>query len=443
MSKITTSSVRTWATLIMVLLLVTSLVAWFVQRDRLPPTIRIATGSEFGLYHKVGTTITDSLETRLGRKVDLLETAGSAQNFGRLIDHEAELAIVQGGSVPLEDVSVVTPLFREFVFVIVRKQSEIQNVWQLEGKRVSLGAIGSGNRDAALKVLRHFGIDESALEADNDLPFTALAEDNSIDAAIVTAGIEHPSLKRLLSTNEYDIVPIRSAMAMEMVHPFVRNVEVPRGLFAEHPAVPMESIPTIATTAYLVCRNDAPGELVDAVLGTIHEESLRLKVPTLIARGEATKWTATRMHPNAQRYFNPEDNIGVIVGVMESLVATKELLFAVGAGIYLLWIRWRQLKEREQQVVIDRQKEQLDRLLTRTLDIEKSQMRSDDYEQSLGYLDSVTKIKLQALQELTEEELRGNQAFSILLDQCANLISKIQFKIRLCRSNEQPEEQRS
>ena len=70
-------------------------------------------------------------------------------------------------------------------------------------------------------------------------------------------------------------------------------------------------------------------------------------------------------------------------------------------------------------------------------------MRSDDYEQLLGYLDSVTKIKLQALQELTEEELRGNQAFSILLDQCANLISKIQFKIRLCRSNEQPEEQRS
>jgi TRAP transporter TAXI family solute receptor len=443
MSKITTSSVRTWATLIVTLLLVASLVAWFVRRDRLPPTIRIATGAESGLYHKVGTTIAASLQIRLGRKVDVLETAGSARNFRRLNDNEADLAIVQGGSVPLEDVSVVTPLFREFVFVIVRKQSDIQSVWQLEGKRVSLGEIGSGNRDAALKVLRHFGIDESGLAGDNDLPFTAIADDRAIDAAIVTAGIEHPSLKRLMSTGEYDIVPIRSAMAMEMVHPFVRNVEVPRGLFAEHPAVPIESIPTIATTAYLVCQNDAPGELVDAVLGTIHEESLRLKVPTLIARGEATKWTATRMHPTAQRYFNPEDNIGVIVGVMESLVATKELLFAIGAGIYLLWIRWRQLKEKEQQVAIDRQKEHLDRLLTRTLDIEKSQMRSENYEQLQGYLDSVTEIKLQALQELTEEELRGNQSFSILLDQCANLISKIQFKIHLCRSNEHPEKQRS
>ncbi len=360
-----------------------------------------------------------------------------------MINRDAELAIVQGGAVPLEDVSVVTPLFREFVFVIVRQGSGIQSVWQLEGKRVSLGAIGSGSRDAALKVLDHFGIDESDLEGENEMPFTELADNDAIDAAIVTAGIEHPSLKELLSTNQYDIVPIRSAMAMEMVHPFLRNVEIPRGLFAEHPPVPADPIPTIATTAYLVCQNDAPAQLVDAVLGTIHEESLRLKVPTLIARGEATDSTATRMHPSAQRYFNPEDNLGVVVSVMESLVATKELLFAIGAGIYLLWIRWRQLKEKEQQVIIDRQKEHLDYLLTQTLEIEKSQMRSDDHEQLVGYLDSVTKIKLQALQELTEEELRGNQSFSILLDQCANLISKIQFKIHMCRSHEHPEAHRS
>ena len=119
---------------------------------------------------------------------------------------------------------------------------------------------------------------------------------------------------------------------MELVHPFVRNVEVPRGLFAEHPAVPVEPIPTIATTAYLVCLNDAPDDLVAATLATIHEESLRLKVPSLIARQEAPQWTATRMHPTAQRYFNPEDNIGAVVSVMESLVATKELLFAIGSA---------------------------------------------------------------------------------------------------------------
>lgn len=429
MSRITTGRVRTWVTLGMTLVLITSLIAWVLQRETVPRQVRIATGVGQGLYHKVGSTIKESLETRIQSVVDVEETDGSEENFQLLLSGAADLAIVQGGSVPIEKVSVVTPLFREFVFVIVRKGTDIQSVWELAGRKVCLGRSGSGNRDAALKVLQHFGIDAGDLKGENDLPFTSLSGDESMEAAIVTAGIEHPSLRELLSTNQFDIVPIRSAMAMELVHPFVRNVEIPRGLFAEHPAVPSEPIPTIATTAYLVCRNDAPGDLVQAALGTIHEESLRLKVPTLIARQEAPQWTATRMHPTAQRYFNPEDNIGAMVSVMESLVATKELLFALGAGIYLLWIRWRRLKEKELEAIIHRQKERLDRFLMETLRIEKEQSQTNDIEKLHGYLESVTRIKLQALQELTEEELRGNQEFSIFLDQCSHLIGRMQLKI--------------
>ena len=216
---------------------------------------------------------------------------------------------------------------------------------------------------------------------------------------------------------------------MELVHPFLRNVEIPRGLFAEHPAVPSKPIPTIATTAYLVCRNDAPDDLVEAALASIHEESLRLRVPTLIARQEAPQWTSTRMHPVAKRYFNPADHIGTMANVMESLAATKELMFALGAGVYLIWMRWRRLKEKELQVTLDHQKEHLDRFLERTLKIERAQMETDDVDQLRGYLEDVTEIKLQALQELTEEELRGNQVFSIFLDQCSSLMAKIQLKI--------------
>ncbi len=435
MSRITTGRVRRWVTLGMTLLLVASLVAWFLQRQTIPRRIQIATGTRQGLYHKVGSTIQESLAKRVRSSVDVKETDGSHENFQMLMSGEAELAILQGGSVPIEKASVITPLFREYVFVIARKGTDIQSVWELGGRRVCLGPSGSGNRDTSIKVLRHFGIDETHLIGKSDLPFTALASDESIEAAIVTAGIEHPALQDLLSTNQFDIVPIHSAMAMELVHPFIRNVEIPRGLFAEHPAVPSEPIPTIATTAYLVCQNDAPSDLVQAALATIHEESLRLRVPTLIARQEATQWTATRMHPTAQRYFNPADNIGAIASVMESLAATKELLFAFGAGIYLLSMRYRRLKEKEQQVVINRQKEHLDRLLTKTLDIEKTQLDSCEPEQLLEHLARVKQIKLQALLEFTEEELRGDQSFTILVDQCSSLTSEIQLKLLLSQSN--------
>ena len=428
MSRITTGSVRQWVTLGMSLVLVVSLLAWLWQRETVPHQIRIATGAPSGLYHKVGSTIRDSLEKRISSSVEVLGTEGSEQNFRKLVEGEADLAIIQGGSVPIEEVSVITPLFREFVFVIARKGTDIQSVWDLKGSSVSLGQEGSGNRDAALKVLRHFGLTENDLHGDNNLPFTAMGNDLSIEAAIVTAGIEHPSLQDLMLTHEFEIIPIRSAVAIELVDPFVRNVTIPRGLFAEHPAVPPEPIPTIATTAYLVCRNDASSDLVQSSLASIHEESMRLDVPTLIPRKQAIESTVTRMHPTAQRYFNPEDNIGEMVNVMESLVATKELLFAIGAGIYLLWVRWRRLKEKELQEIIHRQKEHLDDFLMETLRIEKEQMQTDDPEKLQGYLDSVTKIKLQALKELTEEDLRGNQEFSIFLDQCSYLIGRIQMK---------------
>ena len=52
-----------------------------------------------------------------------------------------------------------------------------------------------------------------------------------------------------------------------------------------------------------------------------------------------------------------------------------------------------------------------------------------DVDELQEYLDKVTAIKLEALQELTEAEMRRDLAFSIFLDQCASLINKIQLKI--------------
>jgi len=131
----------------------------------------------------------------------------------------------------------------------------------------------------------------------------------------------------------------------------------------------------------------------------------------------------------AQRYLNPSDNIGYMANVMESLAATKELLFALGAGIYLMWLRYQTLKKREAQEAIGRRKEHLDRLLGKTLRIEMNQMQTTDVDELRNLLKSVTCIKLKALQEFTDEELRGDQEFSIFLMQCANLINKIQLKL--------------
>jgi hypothetical protein len=174
--------------------------------------------------------------------------------------------------------------------------------------------------------------------------------------------------------------------------------------------------------------------VIIAALEAIHEESLRLTIPSLISRADAMQYVPTKLYLVAYRYFNPTDDIGHLAAVMESLAATKELMFALGAGLYLLWLRWRQLREREANEAIRRHKDRLDRFLNQTLQIEQAQTKTDDARQLREYLDQVTQIKLRALRELTEEELRGDQAFAIFLAQCANLISKMQFKILISKA---------
>ncbi len=412
----------------MLIIFVTSLTAWFFGRDRLPRTIRIATGDQGGLYHKFGNDLPPFLGTKTGRPVFVTSTPGSQENYTRLLKKRAELGIVQAGSVPVENLAIVTPLFPEFLFVIVRRSENISSIRDLAGRNIALGPPGSGTRQSALHVLEHFDITSKDLGS-NEHYFMDLLEDPSLDGAIVTTGIENPDLSQLMASNLFDFLPILNAAAIELEHPFLRQVEMPRGLYGEREPLPAQAIPTIATTAYLVCRYDASDRLVRAAMEAIHEDSLRLKVPTLISRDTATTWISTRLHPVAQDYFNPADNMGWIKNLMESINATKELLVALGTGFYLLWLRWRRLKEQEAEELLGQQKDRLNWFLQETLRIEKLQIGTTDIKKLENYLDEVTQIKLEALGELTEEDLRGNQAFSIFLDQCTGLRNKIQLKI--------------
>jgi hypothetical protein len=188
-------------------------------------------------------------------------------------------------------------------------------------------------------------------------------------------------------------------------------------------------VPTVATIAFLAVRSGTSQLLVSEALGAIYEEGMQLQFPALIRRADAMRWVPMRMHPVARRYFNPEDELGRMANIMESLAAMKELIVALAAGSYLVWDRWRRWKEQEKESTLRLQKDRLDELLQKTLRIERAQMKTADPGELREFLDAVTEIKLEALQDFTDEGLRGDRSFSIFLTQCANLMNKIQFKI--------------
>lgn len=438
--RLRTNTVRKIFVGVLILVAAVSLVAWFLTRDRLPREVVIATGQKGGLYFRLGVELGLAIERETGVRVTVLATDGSGENR-RLLAGEGvrrpDLAIVQAEFVAAADMDVVAPLHPEMVYVIVRSDSDAGSMRDLAGRSIALGSPGTGMRQTAVEILDHYGVEVDSL-ANTEAFFTdLLVDDSELEGAIVTSGLANPDLQQVLRSDRFRLLPIADSAAIEMKEPFLRHAVVPRGLFSEGPPVPDNSISTLATPALLVARKDASNALIRASLGAVYEQDLALEFPALISPAEATSWVPFRMHPLSRSYYNPADRIGFLASVMESLAAMKELLFAFGAGAYLAWLRWRRITQKEGDAKIQAQKDRLDTMIEKTLRIEREQIDTTDPKRLREYLDEVTRIKLRALQEFTEEELRGDRAFSIFLAQCSSLISRLQLNILVGRNREE------
>lgn len=422
---------RKWFAWLMVLVLVMSLAAWFLMRDTLPPVIRIGTAVQGGLYYAEGLSVAEALDRRTTHPTEVVPTSGSQDNCERLRAGEVDVAIVQSGAVSLEGLAIVTPLHRDVVHVLVRRTlldaapdgSQVSSMIDLAGKQIAIGLAGSGMQPSAHDVLEHYNLQERATL--REVHFTDLLEDESLDAAIVTTGLENGALRQVLLSEEFGLLALDSE-ALARRHRHFDTYEIPKNMW---PPVPERPIPTVSASALVVVREDASDKLVRLLLDSLFEDNLLAHFSTMFGPQEARDLAPARLHPVTRRYHDPFGQYGVMHTVLEGLAAGKELLFALGAAVYLAWDRWRRLKEKEAQKQVLRQKERLDRFLEQTLAIERKQMGVDDKQQLEKLLDEVTEIKLRALSSLTHEDLRGDRTFSIFLMQCANLISKIQRKI--------------
>lgn len=413
--------------------LVGSLLVWFATRATLPREIRLGTAVEGGLYYEEGQRIAEALERATGTPVAVIQTSGSQENGDLVRAGKIDAAIVQAGSTPLKELAIVTPLHYDVVHIVVRRELTrgmdgarvVDAASDLAGLDILVGLPASGMHRSAHAVLEHYGVlDDVRL---HEAHFTELLgdEEKQYDAAIVTTGVENADIRRVLQSGQFDLLPLDSEAVARRFRYF-DVYDIPARLY---PPIPQRSIPTVATAALVVVREDATGELVTPLLDAIFADDLPDHFATMFLPGQAREMVSGRLHPATHRYYDPFGHYGVLHAILEGLVAGKELAFALGAAIYLLWDRWRRIRERDNQRLIQVQKNRLDAFLERTLEIERLQMDVVDPEQLQKYLDDVTNIKLQALDKLTHEDLRGDRTFAIFLMQCANLISKIQLKI--------------
>jgi uncharacterized protein len=215
--------------------------------DESPPRprgdLRIATGNVGGVYVVYGGAYARVLEKRApGLRVRVLETGGSVENLHLIAERRADVAfalsdaaaeVSHPGGLPIAALSC---LYENYVHIVVRADSGIRSLRDLRGKRVSLGAPGSGTASNASRVLGAAGLPAEDVVSENlDLVESADALANgSIDAFFWAGGLPTAALLDLQRRTPVRLVDLGDT-AQELVrrHGDLYSVaEVPASVYA-------------------------------------------------------------------------------------------------------------------------------------------------------------------------------------------------------------------
>lgn len=273
---------------------------------QLPLRIRIASGESGGLYYSIGEKLAERIGDKTKHKSMVRATAGSIENSRLLMDRQCDLALLQASSVRSETIAVVAPLYYEAVHLLVPKGSTLESLEAIKRQqakpKIWLGLPESGNHEAAEVILKMVGFGpEDYLAADGS--WEMLEKGTDIDLAFVVIRAGHSRVRQLMEKTGYHLIPIEGATELALEEPTFRPLDVPRDAY---PGLATSEIKTLATTAFLACRADAPDLLVKETLSALYDDGLIM--PELISRQKAKLWRGLAYHHAAQQYFesNPE-----------------------------------------------------------------------------------------------------------------------------------------
>ena len=245
-----------------------------------PDRLVMATGAPGGAYHQYAEQYRDHL-AKFGVTLELRQTQGAAENFALLRDGRVDVAFVQGGvgkPLPFENgeppVVSLGGLYYEAMWIFQTAAGpRADTLPGLAGRRIAVGAEGSGTRALALQLLQDSGVTggETKLLPIGGKDVLQALDASEVDVVFQVAGIEAPIVGALLRRR--DLRPMSlvhaGAYAKRLAH--LTALTVPRGVADVAADLPDRNLATVATTANLLARNEVHPALVYLLLDTAVE----------------------------------------------------------------------------------------------------------------------------------------------------------------------------
>jgi TRAP transporter TAXI family solute receptor len=241
--------------------------------------LSLGTGGTGGVYYPLGGALASRLSLAdSSRQYTAEVTGGSVENVNRIIAGQIDLGFIlsvtayeayNGGPdfpTPASNLCIIAPLYANLSHIVVPASSTAESLADLRGKRVSVGAAGSGTEQVSRQLLEIYGLTYDDIEP-RYLSFSessAALSDGAIDGAIISVGIPAAAVLEASTTRGVRLLPMDAGKMAELRarYPYYSAAEIPAGAY---PGVD-EAIPAAAMMNWVAARSDLDDDVVRAVL---------------------------------------------------------------------------------------------------------------------------------------------------------------------------------
>ncbi|MGB0866559.1 MAG: TAXI family TRAP transporter solute-binding subunit [Granulosicoccaceae bacterium] len=275
----------------------------------LPKQLTISTGREDGAYYRIAQNYAQALEKH-GITLHVKASAGSVENLESLqqLDSGIDLAFVQGGTatgIKNTNLLGLASIYYEPLWLFLPQGQSLEFIHQLKGKRIAVGAEGSGTRSVTQTLLEAnelFDDEYTAVTLSGGEATQALLK-GEVDALFSVSALDSPNIVQMLHDERIQPLSLRRAQAYARRFPFLSPVILYEGTVALEQNIPAQDLSLVAPAATLVAKESMHPALVSLIMQVAtetHGEGSELSPPGTFP---SSRWLEFEQHDEASRYI--------------------------------------------------------------------------------------------------------------------------------------------
>ncbi len=282
--------------------------------------VNIATGPTGGTYYPVGAAMakiwTDNIK---GLKASAQSTGGTFNNISLLASGEAEACFADGlyydafngkgrfeGN-PQSFLRGAVVLYPEVIHLLVARDSGINSIADLKGKRVSFGAVGGSVTATSEQLFRAAGLDPAKdlkIEYLGHADSIAAFADKRIDAAITMGAVGISSVVEPTTVGTVRLIDIPADVVATMCRntPYFSPMTIKAGTYKGQD----KDISTFSSPNIIAVHEKLDDDLVYAMTKELltHKGDLEAVAAVMKAmRADSVSQIKIPLHPGALRYY--------------------------------------------------------------------------------------------------------------------------------------------